>query len=140
MIRAVLDANVLVSSLISPAGPPGQILDAWLEGRFRLFVSAPILEELRRILQYPRIRDRLGEGQITTLLEHLASEAELTKGELELDVLTRDPSDNAYLACAVEAQADALVTGISDHFAEAGGRYQGVSILSPRRFLELLEG
>jgi len=30
LIRAVLDANVLIRGLISKKGPPGQILDAWL--------------------------------------------------------------------------------------------------------------
>ena len=35
-MRVVLDANVLVSGLLSPNGPPGQILDAWLSKRFDL--------------------------------------------------------------------------------------------------------
>ncbi len=63
MIRVVLDANVLVSGLISPKGTPGQILDAWFAGNFLLFVSPAILQELRRVLQYPRISKRLESGQ-----------------------------------------------------------------------------
>lgn len=38
-MRIVLDATVLVSGLISPIGPPGQILDKWLTGDFQLFIS-----------------------------------------------------------------------------------------------------
>jgi predicted nucleic acid-binding protein len=34
-VRAVLDPNVLVSAAISPAGPPRQILTAWIEERYR---------------------------------------------------------------------------------------------------------
>jgi predicted nucleic acid-binding protein len=56
----------------------------------------------------------------------------------ELKVLTRDPSDNAYLACAVEAGADYLVTGNIGHFEEVGNTYRGVMIISPRTFLEIL--
>jgi predicted nucleic acid-binding protein len=50
LIQVVLDANVLVSGLISRKGPPGQILDAWLAGKFQLFISPQILEEMRRVL------------------------------------------------------------------------------------------
>lgn len=68
-MRVVLDANVLVSGLISRKGPPGQILDAWMAGQFKLFVSPQILEELRRVLQYPRIHERLAIGQAMELIE-----------------------------------------------------------------------
>ena len=137
-MRAVLDANVLVSGLISRKGPPGQILDCWLEERFQLSISPKILRELQRVLQYSRIQERLVEGQAAALLKQLDVTANMVAGTLKLDVLTRDPSDNIYLACAVEAQADYLVTGNSGHFDEAGTSYRGVSILTPRLFLEIL--
>jgi putative PIN family toxin of toxin-antitoxin system len=55
MIRAVLDANVIVSAVLTAAGIPAQILDAWRTERFALLVSSPILEEVARVLEYPRI-------------------------------------------------------------------------------------
>ena len=63
--------------------------------------SPKILEELRRVLRYPRILNRLTAEQVTGLLDKLGTEAELVVGTLKLDILTRDPSDNIYLACAV---------------------------------------
>ena len=138
-MRIVLDANVLVSGLISRKGPPGQILDAWLAGQFQLFISPQILEELRRVLRYPRILNRLTIEQVTGLLDKLGIEAELVDGTLKLNILTRDPSDNIYLACAVEAKADYLVTGNSEHFEEAGKLYMGVNIITPRAFVEILD-
>lgn len=137
MIQVVLDANVLVSGLISREGPPGQILDAWLVGRFQLWVSSQIMGELKRVLLYPRILDRLAAGQVTMLLEKLNTTAKFIDATLKLDVLTHDPSDNIYLACAVEAKADYLITGNIDHFEEAGGDFRGVKIISPRIFLEI---
>ncbi len=59
-------------------------------------------------------------------------------GKLKLTVLTRDPSDNVYLACAMEGQCNYLVTGNVDHFEEAGEVFQNVKIISPRNFLDLL--
>jgi len=60
------------------------------------------------------------------LLENLSVLAEWVDGQITLEVLTLDPSDNIYLACAVEAQCDYLVTGNRDHFQEAGTNYKGV--------------
>jgi len=139
LIKVVLDANVLVSGLLSHKGPPGRILDAWMAGQFQLFVSPQILEELRRVLRYPRIQERLASEQVSRLLEKLGQDAELVDGTLKLDVLTRDPSDNVYLACAIEARADYLVTGNSNHFEEAGTISPGINIISPRVFLDTLE-
>jgi putative PIN family toxin of toxin-antitoxin system len=138
-MRVVLDANVLVSGLLSPKGSPGQILEAWLHGRFDLCMSPPIFHELRRVLQYPRIQDRLKNGQRDKLMATLAQTSLWVDGVLMLEILKRDPSDNPYLACAVEARAEYLVTGNSAHFFEAGEIFQGVQILSPRQFLDLLQ-
>jgi uncharacterized protein len=137
--KVVLDANVLVSGLMSRKGPPGQILDAWLAGQFQLFVSPQILDELRRVRQYPHIYERLEKAQITGLLNKLGEDAKSVAGSLELDGLTRDPSDNIYLAGAVEAKADYLVTGNGYHFEEAGAQYPGVTIISPRAFPGILK-
>lgn len=135
-MRVVLDANVFISGLISKQGPPGQILDAWLNRYFVLFVSPQIVAEITRVLAYPRIGTRLHPGQSERLLGLLKTACEWTVGELTLEILTPDPSDNIYLACAVEAQADYLVTGNQKHYFEAGNPYQGLQILTPRQFLD----
>jgi putative PIN family toxin of toxin-antitoxin system len=55
-VRVVLDANVLVSAAISAAGPPRRIVAAWIDGRFELVASPLLLEELRDVLDRPRLR------------------------------------------------------------------------------------
>lgn len=138
MIRAVLDANVLISGLISKKGAPGQILDAWLRGRFRNCISPAILSEISRVVKYPRIAERLETDEAEQMLYLLSALADWVEVKVELGVLTRDPSDDMYLSCAVEAGADYLVTGNASHFEEAGAIYQGVRIVSPSTFLEII--
>jgi predicted nucleic acid-binding protein len=46
-MRVVLDTNILVSALISPAGHPAAIYDAWEDGKFTLLTCAEHLDELR---------------------------------------------------------------------------------------------
>jgi predicted nucleic acid-binding protein len=79
------------------------------------------------------------EQEIRDLLKALAVLAEAAPGALELDVLTTDPTDNVYLACAVEAGVSHLVTGNLKHYAEVGETYHGVQILALAAFLTLLE-
>ena len=56
----------------------------------------------------------------------------------EVSVVTRDPSDDQVIACALAAQADYLVTG--DYDMLVLGEHKGVRIVAPRQFLDLLEG
>ena len=138
MIRAVLDANVFISGLISKKGVPGKILDAWLEGEFSVYVSPQIVEEIARVLNYPRIQERLRPGESDRLITKLKAASKFVNGNLKVQVLKQDPSDNIYLACAVEAGAEYLVSGNIKHYLEAGNPFLGVEILTPREFLDII--
>ena len=61
----------------------------------------------------------------------------ITPGSLQLHVLKDDPDDNMVLACAVEGYASHLVTGNQKHFPFIS--YQGVTIVTPRNFIDILE-
>ena len=54
------DANVIVSALINPQGAPAQVFDAWRAERFQLLMSPAILEEIGRVLRYPRLSSTMG--------------------------------------------------------------------------------
>jgi PIN domain len=58
-VRAVLDANVLISAILSPRGTPARLLLAWQAGAFDLVVSPALLAILRHTLAYPKL-ERLG--------------------------------------------------------------------------------
>jgi putative PIN family toxin of toxin-antitoxin system len=58
-MRVVLDTNVIVSALLSPDGIPAQILRYWEQGYFEMLVCQESLDELERVLRYPKIRKRL---------------------------------------------------------------------------------
>ena len=137
MIRAVLDANVLVSGIVTE-GVPRNILRAWRAGRFQLVASQATLDEIGRVLRYSKIarRHHWSEAEIHAFMESLEALAILTQGKLRLNVVAADPSDNRYLECAIEGDADCLVTG-DRHLLELT-MYREVEILTPRKFVELL--
>lgn len=137
-MRAVLDTNVLISALYSAKGPPGRLLSAWVDGLFDLVMSDDVLAEFRRVLGYPKHRHLFAErpAAIAILLEKLRTA--IFNGEIpEVPPLESDPSDTMFLALALAAQADVLVSGDS-HLLDLGA-YEGIPILTPTQFLELLE-
>ncbi len=140
MIRAVVDVNVLISSVIAALGFPRQIFSAWRDGRFSLITSAGIIAELEGKLSLPRIAKRykanpeLAEDMLTVL----QTEAEvLVVPVQEQHVVTGDPEDDLVLATGRLAQADYLVTG--DHGLLDLDEYEGMKIVTPRQFVQLLE-
>lgn len=134
--RITLDTNVLVSGMLVAGGPSAQILDAWVEGRFILVTSLYQVEELVHVLSYPRITRRLNvsETELAVLIGQLLSKAVIVPGVLDLRGVTRDPKDDSIVACAVEGEAQLIVSGDQDLLAL--DQYAGIRILSPRAFLQ----
>jgi predicted nucleic acid-binding protein len=69
--------------------------------------------------------------------EDLVMLADITTGELVLRPLCDDPDDDKYIAAAVEGDAAFVVTG--DRQLLAVAEHDGVRLLTPRAFLDLLE-
>jgi putative PIN family toxin of toxin-antitoxin system len=135
LLRVVLDTNVYVSGTILPRGTPFEILEAWRWHEYILVTSEAIMAEIERVLRYPRIRDRYAvtEKDIARLLASLRAEALVTSGDYEIRGVTSDPDDDKFLACALEARANCIVTGDPDLLVLK--RYYGVDILRPHEFL-----
>jgi putative PIN family toxin of toxin-antitoxin system len=137
--RVLLDTNVLVSGLIGRAGPPRQLLDAWLDGRYTLISSLYQVQELDHVLSYPRIATRLAlsEAELETILAALLSQAEIVVAQIDLSGVTRDPKDDPLVAAAVLGGVDYLVSGDQDLLTLA--EYEGIKVVTPREFVEILD-
>jgi putative PIN family toxin of toxin-antitoxin system len=137
-MKAVLDVGQYVSATIQAQGHPAQILDAWALDRFELFSSPPILNDLRRVLAYPRIRKRHSwtDEEIELFVNLLAVAVNMTPGTLEIHGVRDDPTDDKILACAREGQVDYIVS--SDEHLTGLEVFEGIPIVTPRRFLEIL--
>ena len=139
MLRVVLDANVFISALLSPTGVPAQILRRWEEKTFELIVSPAILEELDRVLHYPKLQERyhLPGERIGLFLRLLRGQATVVMPAVEINRIGQAPIDNRYLECAIDAGAHIIVSG--DRHLLQVGEYQGIQILAPAGFMALLK-
>ncbi len=139
MLKIVLDTNVLVSALINPHGKPTQILNYVFENKIRLFTSPSIIEELERVLSYPRLMKRHGleKEELKEFTFDLLSIMSLVEEKETIEVIMEDPSDNKYLSCAFNTKADFVVSG-DVHLLNLK-EYEGIPIITPAQLLEIME-
>lgn len=142
MLKVVLDTNVFISAIISPKGICARILRLWIEGSFVLFSSEAILEELKRVLAHRKVAGILKKlnvsGEETEIyFQYIQDYSYITPGKIELHAVVKDPGDDMFLACALEANADYIVSG--DAHLCSMINFHGVEIVSPAEFLKILE-
>jgi uncharacterized protein len=137
-MKAVLDSSVVVSAFLNPSGTPAVLLERARQGAFSLCVSDEILEETTRALNRPRLKE--GYSYATHEVEHflalLIRCAEIVRDLPDVPAVSRDPKDDVIIAAALAATADYLVSGDDDLLSL--GSHAGVSIVTPRQFLDLL--
>ncbi|HLG59565.1 MAG TPA: putative toxin-antitoxin system toxin component, PIN family [Vicinamibacterales bacterium] len=140
MLRVVVDANVHVSAIIRPEGPPGRVIERFVrDAAFEIVLSPAIVEETLRALTYAKVRKYV-RGTVDPQLwfEDIVLLAELVAGDYQMSPVSADPDDDKYLAAALEGRATLVVTGDPDLLALE--EHQGVRIVNPRVFLGLLGG
>ena len=136
MLRLVLDTNILVSSLLRKQTPPYQLYRAWREGLFELLTSQPQIEELQRVLHYPRLQRYLTPEEAQEMLAGVVTYAVLVS-PLPSVSYSPDPDDNLILATAIAGHADYLISGDKSHVL-ALEKIEGIPILSARQAIERL--
>jgi putative PIN family toxin of toxin-antitoxin system len=133
---AVVDTNVLASGFVRPEPAPGQLLTLWRAGAFVLVVSEHILAELARAFEEPYFARRLTPSQRANNLALVRDEAVVAPITVQVRRVATHPEDDLVIATAVSSGTDYLVTG--DRMLQNLGTYEGITILSPRGFVEWL--
>jgi putative PIN family toxin of toxin-antitoxin system len=140
MIRAVLDTNVLVSAVIRRDGKPSQIVSRALF-EFSWLTSEYILAELADVLNRKHIQTRYGKWLTAEVqnqfLARTRATVEIIDVQTTLTAVPEDVKDNPVLACAVDGQADYLVTGDPDLLTLK--EFHAIKIVAPNRFLQILD-
>ena len=143
MIRVVLDTNVVVSAHIRPAGIPARILLLAFAKEFELCVSSEIVAEYDEVLRRPKFK--IDSHVVDEFLQTLSITAVAISPATQIRAAA-DPDGDKFLVCALEAEADYLVTGnLKDYpttTALSGGdpaeSIIGTQIVSPREFLSII--
>jgi uncharacterized protein len=134
MNRAVFDTNVIVSGFLSPAGPPGRIVEWLRSGAVQAVLDDRIAAEYAEVLARPVFQLPAAEVDIVLVAIRarafwIEAAAGRRTGRLP------DPDDAPFLECA-RAAGVPLVTGNLRHFPKSvAGK---VPVLTPAQFVASL--
>jgi uncharacterized protein len=140
MPRAVLDSSVLVSAFLTPHGSVVRLLREPIRSRYELCLSEAILAETAEtLLTKSRLRRyaEYADQDVHDYIRWLLTQAEMVPDAPAPRVVPTDPKDDPIVAAAVTAKADYLITGDRRDLLPLG-EHQGIRIIGPRAFLEVL--
>jgi len=131
--RYVLDANVLVSAILSPNSRANQAYQKSLETGV-LLASTETFAEYENVISRPKFDRYISFARRQNFLAELRAGVELIE-IIELITDCRDAKDNIYLDVAINGLADVLITGDQDLLVLHP--YRGIlPILNPSDFIE----
>lgn len=138
-MRVVLDTNVIVSGLLW-GGPPNQLLRWARDGVLEVICCEEAVAEVKRVIEYPKFSRRISAlessprqfiAYLMNLVMHVPSP------ELIPAVISEDPSDDLFLALAVENQALLVISG--DQHLLALKEYERLPIVMPGEAVDVVK-
>jgi len=138
MHKVVIDTNQFISGIISKNGASAKLIDAWRKYRYILIMSDDIINEIKRVLEYPHIKKKynISPSKILSLIELIKRESTVVSN-FSPDIIKDDPDDNKILGCAIMGNADYIVSG-DKHLLKLT-KYKNIKIITVNKFLELLD-
>jgi putative PIN family toxin of toxin-antitoxin system len=150
--RVVFDCNLFVQGIANRNSPARKALRLFFDGAILLFVSAPIIRELRDVLNRPEIRRRLpgiNDRIVNAFLTKLEAKAILIANVPEEFHYERDPDDEMYINLAIVVNATYLVsrdqdlldlvTASTDVARQFRSRYPFLHVIKAADFVSAIE-
>lgn len=134
MIKSVNDTNIWVAGINWNTGAGYKIRLHWEERRFQHFISAEILYEILRVL---REVFEYSDERLYDWYWLLLAGSEFVVPRVTINAIPEDPDDNKFLTCAVEGNADYIVS--EDHDLRRLEKYDSIVVLRKYEFLQVLE-
>lgn len=103
--------------------------------------SEAIIAEIERALSEHRLKQafNISNDHIGRLVELLRNNSILVPGAAAVaEAVPADPSDETFLAAALDGNADVIVSGDKDLLEIE--TFRGIAILTPRQFLDRIQG
>jgi putative PIN family toxin of toxin-antitoxin system len=131
LFKVVFDTNVLISAILF-GGSPRKCLELAIEGEIELYISRGIMSEFEGVLR----REKFGveEENLRYITSSLDLIANFVSPKAKLHIIKKDPQDNMILECAIESEADFIISG-DIHLLELS-EFRKIKISKPADFLK----
>ena len=128
--KVVFDTNVLISGYLWK-GLARRALEKVRSREWALLISNDAIDELIRVLAYDKFG--LKPEEIEPIVRDLTEISEFVEVRTQIQIIEDDPTDNIFLALAIDGGADVIVSG--DHHLLDLEDFEGIPITSIRKFL-----
>lgn len=132
-IKVVFDTNILISAWFWD-GSESKLIELVEEGVLEGYTSPQLLSELRKALEYPKFK--LQQNEIETIYDYYALVLKVVEPKHAVKIITENPEDNKVLECAIEAEANYIVSG--NHHLLGLREFKGIRIVRVKELLEEL--
>ena len=129
MLKVVVDTNILISATIIQ-GKQFEILKLAKLGKINLITSPNILKEFEEVIS----REKFGfsKEQVSLAIKQILEIAEIIISQHKIDFIKSDPDDNIVLECALESNADIIISGDA-HLLDLK-KYKNIQIVNTTEF------
>ena len=131
--KVVIDTNIFISGF-GWNGKPEEILKLIKDRQIVNYSSAEIIEEIMRVVSYPKLR--FPEPLQIKILEFVLFYSEFVEPQKRIFIITEDPHDNKFLECAIEAKVDYIISG-DPHLSDMK-KVKTVKIVTASEFLDII--
>jgi putative PIN family toxin of toxin-antitoxin system len=135
-VKCVLDTNVIVAAMRSPAGASTALLRAARQGKLALIANVALALEYEATCVLPehRLAAGINRREVGIFVDALLAMVEPVETYFLWRPQLRDPTDEFVLDAAVNGQADAIVTFNRKDFGAVPARF-GIELLLPAEAL-----
>jgi putative PIN family toxin of toxin-antitoxin system len=131
--KVVIDTNIFISGFGWDAKPE-EVLKLLKQRRIVNYVSIKILDELKRVVSYPKLK--FSDLLQNKIIEFVFFYSEIIEPTEHISHITKDPDDNKFLECAIAANAEFIISG-DPHLIKVA-EYRAVKIVDAATFLNIV--
>ncbi len=140
ILKVVIDTSVMVSVAFAKEGLAKELKKMISDGSFTLVTSKAIIKELYKVLHYPHITKRFkpSKRDIDEFTGIIIEQAQITEGLYTVNRIEDDPTDDMFLSCALEGNADYIIS--RDPHLRNIKHYHGIQIVDVKSFMDKVRG
>ncbi|MFA5911849.1 MAG: putative toxin-antitoxin system toxin component, PIN family [Vicinamibacterales bacterium] len=140
-LQGVIDTNVLIRANITENGSDYLIYKAFMERKFELLYSDKTLQELNKVLNYPRIFNKYNftKVKIQNFITSIVALGKFVYAPEKVKIC-RDSDDDELIsiALAIYTKSPIYIVSGDDDLHVLRGKINGIKIITANQFLKLL--